>query len=512
MPIRRAGFRGALFGGVGDTLQDYAALRLKRREADRLLQQQRAWDVQKMQLEALMKFSDKVQADPLNAHRLIAGAQGNPFLAGFGDNLKNMQPPDEALAAELRAKIQAADSDPLKIPDVQTQAELAGMNTRQLPATAPVQPDASGAPPLDFRPQGGGPAPTAPLGLTSELGQEPPPVDFSPQTPQIAPADDVLAKLKAQFPHNNPLMAGLQGAQQQQRNVLAVGQQDKIKFAGDEAQAKFYGQEAGKHQAGLDYGDAEAEQARNAARLKIPIDAEAEAAKKGAEFDALHTSARQAAEALSRRMNKAGELQAEWTPQMIAHRVEQARLEANNKLLQEARGNQIKEVNEMTNAVIKVMPQWEKVKELSKRVNSEDWETTLAKNPGRYLGGKLGWDADVKELTFLREQIGLGTANSLGGNKGQTSEADRDAMRQLIPAYNDPKEIAERKIRDFNALLMGVPEALANIDLEQPPSVRIAAALKYFENLDSQGPTGADIARDRINRSRGGAQPPPAGP
>jgi hypothetical protein len=166
----------------------------------------------------------------------------------------------------------------------------------------------------------------------------------------------------------------------------------------------------------------------------------------------------------------------------------------------------------MTNAVIKVMPQWEKVKELSKRVNSEDWETTLAKNPGRYLGGKLGWDADVKELTFLREQIGLGTANSLGGNKGQTSEADRDAMRQLIPAYNDPKEIAERKIRDFNALLMGVPEALANIDLEQPPSVRIAAALKYFENLDSQGPTGADIARDRINRSRGGAQPPPAGP
>jgi hypothetical protein len=140
MPIRRAGLYGRIgLGAAGQGLQDYAAMRLRRREADRLLQQQHAWEMQKMQMQALGSLGEKIAANPAQGRLMLQTAQGNPLFAGLNKNvLSSMNPPDEVLAAELQKRALTA-TNPSEMPDIGTEARTMGLD----PGTTIDQPMSS---------------------------------------------------------------------------------------------------------------------------------------------------------------------------------------------------------------------------------------------------------------------------------------------------------------------------------------------------------------------------------
>jgi hypothetical protein len=238
MPIRRAGLYGGLLGGAGDTLQLLAATRIKRREREQDQAEQRAWEMQKLQMNALAGISEKIAADPTKAKALIQAASSNPFLANLRPVIEGMRPSDPTIAAELQRQIgnvkSAAD-----LPDVSRVAAAAGINTTQMPPTMPS------SEPLDVRPSEM-PAPPPQVGLTREMGQAPyaPPI-----TPNIAPAETLLPELKARFAHNNPVIEDLQRGVTEQGTQIRQGQEDKLALDARAKRAEAYATKAGTDEA-----------------------------------------------------------------------------------------------------------------------------------------------------------------------------------------------------------------------------------------------------------------------
>jgi hypothetical protein len=234
MPIRRVGLYGGLLGGAGDTLQLLAATRIKRREREQDQAEQRAWEMQKLQMNALAGISEKIAADPTKAKALIQAASSNPFLANLRPVIEGMRPSDPTIAAELQRQIGTVKSA-ADLPDVSRVAAAAGINTTQMPPTMPS------SEPLDVRPDEM-PAPPPQVGLTREMGQAPyaPPI-----TPNIAPAETLLPELKARFAHNNPVIEDLQRGVTEQGTQIRQGQEDALSLAGREAEAKSTGTATG---------------------------------------------------------------------------------------------------------------------------------------------------------------------------------------------------------------------------------------------------------------------------
>ncbi len=472
MPISRVGLGGAL-GGLGEGLMQYGLQGLKRRDLDEAQAKEHAWELQKMQLQgqaqqaaeqrkneetAINEIITKMAGDPLHSDLAVEMGVNDPRLRNVDPRLiRGLRLSDPTKASFISQNIAKVDN-PINLPNVSQAASSAGIDTTQLPPTDPT-----GAP-VDVRPAGA-PDPGLVQRLQSDEtpglpGGMPPPSG----PPQIASAETLLPQLKAQFPHNNPVIEGLQQDVTQRGTALQQGKEDALVQAGKLEHAKTYNQEAAKQEVGLENFDTNLSNqvtTQNALTAGL-VDRAAQ--------------------------EERAKLKEQWTPTMIANHLEQKRQEANVQLLATARGAQVKDVNEMVNTVIKVLPQWEKLKRVSARVNTTNGIEALAGRPKKYIGGELQLNNDVAEvLKYLAHEIALATANSLGGNRGQTSENDYKAMEALMMQPGDTQDLAGRKLLNFDTLLKDVPEAMAQMDLEQPPSVRIAAGIKYFNNLQSDG-------------------------
>lgn len=267
MPVSRRAVTGGILAGAGDALGAFAETRLRRRQRQQDLDQQRAWDLQKMRIEALAGLSDKVAANPLLARQLLAGASANPLLEGL--NLRGLQPTDDALAAQLKAKI-AQVKDPLELPDVQTTAQLAGIDTAQIPPTDPQTET-----PLDLQ----------------------------------APSDTLVPQLKERFAHNNPTMEWLQRAQQERRTDLRIGQEDALRLKEREKFGEAQGTTAGANAAKNAQFPIDLQQKVTEKETLGPIDAANAGLQAGATFDAQNTPERQAAAAEATRLKAHAEQQ-----------------------------------------------------------------------------------------------------------------------------------------------------------------------------------------------------------
>lgn len=134
----------------------------------------------------------------------------------------------------------------------------------------------------------------------------------------------------------------------------------------------------------------------------------------------------------------------------------------------------------MTSTMTMLLPRITELKELSKTINVKGKLNV----PGRAMtsaAGMLGTDPDAAKMGTLQDSIALGMANSIGGNKGQVSENDKNAMKALLPGPFDSDELADSKLKDLDLMFELLPQVLGQADIADPPAVRIEKARRAME-------------------------------
>lgn len=177
----------------------YGQGRVQRRQLEQDRAAQRAWEMEKAQIQALGGLSEKIAADPSSAAMLLQGAQMNPLFSGL--DLSRMKPADPAVIAALRSKV-GKIGDAADLPNPEDIAAQAGLDT------TPVAPATDG--------QG------------SQFGFMAPSSTFEGTNPSVQPVQQAV---------NN------------RRDALRQQSEDKIAMAGRTKQAESYGTATGTNAA-----------------------------------------------------------------------------------------------------------------------------------------------------------------------------------------------------------------------------------------------------------------------
>jgi hypothetical protein len=190
-------------------------------------------------------------------------------------------------------------------------------------------------------------------------------------------------------------------------------------------------------------------------------------------------------------------LGAEWDPNIVAKKLDFARQSINIDLLKTRRIDQAKEVDNVVNSLMALNPRVRELIELSDQVNTAS--NSLFKVPGRIgnvVEGKLQTSTAAGKLATLQDSIALGMANSIGGNKGQVSENDKNAMKSLLPGPFDTKEMADSKKESLKLLFEVMPQAIAASDLNSTPADRLAKATQMLEEKKAQMKSSNELHYD----------------
>lgn len=256
--------------GLGDALMQYGQGRVQRRQLEQDRAAQRAWEMEKAQIQALGGLSEKIAADPSSAAMLLQGAQMNPLFSGL--DLSRMKPADPAVIAALRAKVGKV-GDAADLPNPEDIAAQAGLDT------TPVAPATDG--------QG------------SQFGFMAPSSTFEGTNPSVQPVQQAV---------NN------------RRDALRQQSEDKIATAGRTKQAESYGTATGTNTADNENAPIALQNKVKETQTLAPVEAAAAGLKTGAEIDAKNDPTRQRATARGAGMTAGAEAQARESARVAAEK------------------------------------------------------------------------------------------------------------------------------------------------------------------------------------------------
>lgn len=149
----------------------------------------------------------------------------------------------------------------------------------------------------------------------------------------------------------------------------------------------------------------------------------------------------------SAKSSRAGTLEAETDPAYLRTKLNQATQEAMAKAAAERNAEGAKYISDAANTISAVLPDWEKLKTLSRKVN-----TSATANVGTYyVGAPLQINKDAAAMDMIAKNLAKRLANDprFGGNKGAQSEKDSEAILGRLMNSYDTKEVAMRKIKDM---------------------------------------------------------------
>lgn len=139
---------------------------------------------------------------------------------------------------------------------------------------------------------------------------------------------------------------------------------------------------------------------------------------------------------------------------------------------------QAKIINEATNVIASVTPDWERMQKLSKLVNTDKTRQVGTE----YITAPLQINQNAHELDSIAQNMGKRLANNplFGGNKGAQSEKDSQAIADRLPNSGDSAESALRKIASWNKNMYQGLDAMSKIDRTASPQDKINAFRASF--------------------------------
>ena len=169
----------------------------------------------------------------------------------------------------------------------------------------------------------------------------------------------------------------------------------------------------------------------------------------------------------------------DWAPQIVAKKFDYESKLLQAQLMKSLNYDQMKEVNEMTNTLSTLIPQAEEIRQLSSQVNTRTPNNILGRVKP-VIGGMLGSDPIAAKLAAKQQSMALKMANTIGGNKGQVSENDANAMKAFIPGPFDSDELAQSKLADLATLFEALPQVMGQMNIQESPQMRIQKATTMF--------------------------------
>lgn len=166
----------------------------------------------------------------------------------------------------------------------------------------------------------------------------------------------------------------------------------------------------------------------------------------------------------AREVARINQLYGEWSPEIVSRRLQFER----DKAIQSRDIERSGKVMEMADAVASIQQPLQELVDLSAQVN-----TSARPQPLAAAGAYTQLDTNAHLLQTKSRALAMQVVNSMGWNKGATSENDVNAIVALLPTAYDSKEQAAIKIADFNKRIYGGYAAIANAPAGLDPLARI---------------------------------------
>lgn len=416
----------------------YGQGRVQRRQLEQDRAAQRAWEMEKAQIQALGGLSEKIAADPSSAAMLLQGAQMNPLFSGL--DLSRMKPADPAVIAALRSKVGKIDNT-ADLPNPEDIAAQAGLDT------TPVAPATDG--------QG------------SQFGFMAPSSTFEGTNPSVQPVQQAV---------NN------------RRDALRQQSEDKIATAGRTKQAESYGTATGTNTAENENAPIALQNKVKETQTLAPVEAAAAGLKTGAEIDAKNDPTRQRATARGAGMTAGAEAQARESARVAAEKAirasglspqqQQAALQLGDDFRQWATTFKVKE--ESFRTILSAAKNPSPAGDLSLIFG---YMRML--DPGSTV--REGEFANAQNSAGVPEQVRQQYNKALSGQR-LTPDMRNDFVAQAFANYSGAKQGHDRLIQDYTsrALQMGVNPSLVvrqtDPELDKSPSVAKGSALDKLLN------------------------------